>query len=291
MNYVSGLLFTLIIPFCQSNKTGIETNSNSKEDLTERTELSKPIKISAKKDYSTKLSLGKDGIVTDGGISITSEIIYDEAFGHNIFNDLLKKHVSTKGHVNYAGFQKDKEKLSTYINHLSKNLPTEEWSKPEKLAYWINAYNALTIDLMLKHPKIKSIKDIKNPWDQRLWKLGDKWYNLTEIEHDILRQMEEPRIHFTIVCASVSCPKLQNEAFTASNLEEQLTKATKEFLTDPSKNELSQDEIKLSKIFKWFSKDFEQKGSLIAFLNTYSTIEISESAKKSFKDWDWDLND
>lgn len=288
MNYVSVLLFTLIIAFCQSNKTGIETNSNSKEDLTKRIELSKPIKIPAKNDNSSKLNLVEDSAVRDENILTTAEI---EAFDHAVFNDLLKKYVSTKGNVNYSGFQKDTEKLSRYIHQLSKNQPTEHASKQEKLAYWINAYNALTIDLMLKHPEAKRIKDIKNPWDQRLWKLGDKWYNINEIEHDILRQMEEPRIHFAIVCASVSCPKLQNEAFTASNLEEQLTKATKEFLADSSKNELSQDEIKVSKIFKWFRKDFEQNGSLIAFLNTYSTIEISESAKKSFKDWDWDLND
>ena len=77
------------------------------------------------------------------------------------------------------------------------------------LAFWMNAYNALTIDLILRNYPVDSIKDIKNPWDQRLWKLGDKWYNLNQIEHDILRKMDEPRIHFGIVCASFSCPKLQ----------------------------------------------------------------------------------
>ena len=288
MKIVSALLFTLSITFFQGSQKDVETSSNLKEDLTDRIELLNSTKTLPKRYKSSTLKLGEDAAVKDEPILTTGEI---ETFDHTIFNNLLKKFVSTKGNVNYAGFQKETEKLSRYIDQLSKNQPTEHSSKPEKLAYWINAYNALTIDLMLKHPEAKSIKDIKNPWDQRLWKLGDKWYNLNEIEHDILRQMEEPRIHFTIVCASVSCPKLQNEAFTASNLEEQLTKATKEFLTDPSKNELSQDEIKLSKIFKWFRKDFEQNGSLIAFLNTYSTIEISESAKKSFKDWDWDLND
>jgi hypothetical protein len=89
----------------------------------------------------------------------------------------------------------------------------------------------------------------------------------------------------------VSCPKLQNEAFVATNLEEQLTHATKEFLADASKNELSKDNIKLSKIFKWFKKDFEGNGSLIDFLNTYSDITISPSARKSYKDYNWDLND
>ena len=103
--------------------------------------------------------------------------------------------------------------------------------------------------------------------------------------------MNEPRIHFAIVCASVSCPKLQNEAFGASNLEEQLSKATKEFLADTSKNQFSEDDIKISKIFKWFKKDFEVNGSLIDFINAYSSIKISASARKSYNDYNWDLND
>lgn len=288
MKIVSALLFTLSTTFFQGSQKDVETSSNLKEDLANRIELSNSTKTLPKRYKSSTLTLGEDAAVKDKPILTTAEI---ETFDHAIFNDLLKKYVSSKGNVNYAGFQKETEKLSRYIHQLSKNQPTTYASKPEKLAYWINAYNALTIDLMLKHPEAKRIKDIKNPWDQRLWKLGNKWYNLNEIEHDILRQMEEPRIHFAIVCASVSCPKLQNEAFTASNLEEQLTKATKEFLADTSKNELSKDEIKVSKIFKWFNKDFEQNGSLIAFLNTYASVEISERAKKSFKDWNWDLND
>ena len=103
--------------------------------------------------------------------------------------------------------------------------------------------------------------------------------------------MEEPRIHFAIVCASFSCPKLQNEAFTASKLEAQLTSATKAFLADTNRNEIASDRIKISKIFQWFSKDFKQDGDLIDFLNKYSETEISSNAKKSYKDYNWDLND
>lgn len=210
---------------------------------------------------------------------------------HSILSDLLKTHVSKNGNVDYYGFQKDKEKLSDYIDLLSKNFVKDYWTKEQKLAYWINAYNALTIDLILRNPTVKSIKDIEKPWDQRLWKLGDKWYSLNEIEHQILRKMEEPRIHFAIVCASVSCPKLQNEAFIAENLDEQLTRATKEFLSDPSKNILSENSLNLSKIFKWFAKDFKQGQSLVEFLNNYSDIEISKSAAIRYLDYNWDLND
>ncbi len=212
-------------------------------------------------------------------------------FDHSIWQELLENNVSVNGNVDYKGFKSDTKTLKIYIESLSNIMPTSDWPKNDKLAYWINAYNALTVDLILRSYPLKSIKDIKNPWDQRLWKLGDKLYNLNDIEHEILRKMNEPRIHFAIVCASVSCPKLQNEAFTASHLEAQLTNATKEFLADTSKNELSENSIKLSKIFKWFKKDFEQKGSLIDFLNTYSDLSISESAKKSYKDYNWNLND
>ncbi|MEZ4798012.1 MAG: DUF547 domain-containing protein [Flavobacteriaceae bacterium] len=210
---------------------------------------------------------------------------------HSKWNELLKKHVSNQGNVDYKGFKEDAKKLRSYINSLGDTIPNNNWSKEETLAYWINAYNALTVDLIIRNYPIKSIKDIKSSWKQRLWNFGKNNYNLDEIEHEILRNMNEPRIHFAIVCASYSCPKLQNEAFTAENLNMQLTKATKEFLADKNRNEISENDIKISKIFDWFSKDFTKNGSLIDFLNLYSEVNISPKAKKRFKDYKWDLNE
>ncbi|OEK08072.1 hypothetical protein A8C32_15415 [Flavivirga aquatica] len=212
-------------------------------------------------------------------------------FSHNIWNTLLQKHVSNQGNVNYKAFKNDRKLLSTYITTLSQNMPNTSWAKEDKLAYWINAYNAMTIDLILRYYPLKSIKNIKKPWDQRFWKLGDKWYNLNEIEHEILRKMNEPRIHFAIVCASFSCPKLQNKAFSALNLEEQLTTSTKQFLNDTKRNNISNNTLELSKIFKWFSSDFTKNQSLIQFLNKYTSVQISDKAKKHFKDYDWSLNE
>ncbi|RED50214.1 DUF547 domain-containing protein [Seonamhaeicola aphaedonensis] len=209
---------------------------------------------------------------------------------HQLWNNLLEKYVSNDGLVDYQGFKKDYIKLEEYITVLQNSLPKKESSKNYKLAYWINAYNAFTVDLILRHYPIKSIKEINKPWKQRLWKLEDKWYNLDEIEHQILRKMNEPRIHFAIVCASYSCPKLQNEAFTTFNLETQLRNATKEFLSDTERNEISENELKLSKIFQWFSKDFNN-GSLIDYLNVYTDVSISEKAKISYKDYSWNLNE
>lgn len=216
---------------------------------------------------------------------------FSQDLEHELWSELLAKHVSKSGKVNYKSFVKDTVKLKKYISYLAKNTPSKNTAKNEKLAYWINLYNALTVDLIVRHYPIKSIKDIKNPWKKRLWEAANLNYNLDEIEHGILRKMNEPRIHFAIVCASISCPKLQNQAYTADLLETQLIKATKEFLADNTKNEISKNELKLSKIFKWFSKDFETNGSVINFLNQYTTIKIYKDAKINYKDYNWNLNE
>jgi hypothetical protein len=217
--------------------------------------------------------------------------IKNQNFNHNLWTDLLQKHVSVNGNVNYKDLKANNQKLQEYIDLLSSNVPNVAWTKKEKLAYWINAYNALTVDLIIRNYPVKSIKDIDDPWEQRLWKLGDKTYSLEEIEHEILRKMNEPRIHFAIVCASYSCPKLQKNAFTAEGLEAQLTAATKEFLADPNRNEISENSIRISKIFDWFSKDFTENGSLIDFLNQYTKVNITPNAKKRYKDYNWALNE
>lgn len=230
-------------------------------------------------------------ILNTYNLEVNDENLPFQTVDHSKWNNLLTKYVTDDGNVNYQGFKADKKELTNYITHLSQFTPDDTWQKEETLAYWINAYNALTIDLILRNYPVKSIKDIKNPWEQRLWKLGNKWYNLEDIEHQILRKMNEPRIHFAIVCASYSCPKLQNKAFTSENLEIQLTNATKEFLSDTKRNEISQNHLKISKIFQWFSKDFKNDGSIIDFIDNYSSVDISPKAKISYKDYNWDLND
>lgn len=216
---------------------------------------------------------------------------FSQDLKHQLWSGLLAKHVSDSGEVNYKSFTKDSVKLKEYISYLAENTPSKNSAKTEKLAYWINLYNALTVDLIVRHYPIKSIKEIKNPWKQRLWIDSNLKYNLDEIEHDILRKMNEPRIHFAIVCASISCPKLQNQAYRADLLETQLTKATKEFLADNTKNEITKNELKLSKIFKWYNKDFETNGTIIDFINQYTTTTISEDVKINYKDYNWNLNE
>lgn len=155
----------------------------------------------------------------------------------------------------------------------------------------MNAYNAMTIDLILRHQPLESIKDIKKPWDQRFWKLGDKYYNLDEIEHKILRKMSDPRIHFGINCASFSCPPLLNEAFTAEKVDSQLDMLARKFINDSKRNTITADRVEISKIFDWFAKDFKTDGSVINYLNKYSETKILSDAKVRYMDYDWSLND
>lgn len=210
---------------------------------------------------------------------------------HQGFDQLLKKYVSTAGAVNYAGFKKDRVELDSYLKFLSKSVPTKVSTKDEKLAYWMNAYNAFTIKLVVNKYPVSSIKDISSkPWDIKFIKLADKTYSLNDIEHEILRKMNDPRIHVGINCASVSCPKLSNRAFTAANVNEELNKLVRVFLMDKSKNRIKQDEIAISKIFSWFKDDFTQKGTLIDWINAYADIKVKPTAKVSYLKYDWNLN-
>lgn len=220
-----------------------------------------------------------------------NEISISKKMCHDSWDLFLKKHVNDNGVVDYKSIKNDEAALNLYLTSLSKNTPDDSWSKDEKMAYWINVYNAFTIKLIIDHYPISSIKDIEKPWDIKFIELGKNIYSLNDIEHEILRKMDDPRIHFGIVCASISCPKLQNEAFVASKLNSQLNSATKEFLADSSRNNLSENTIEISKIFKWFLKDFNKDGTLIDFLNKYSDVTISPNTKKTFKEYNWNLNE
>lgn len=210
---------------------------------------------------------------------------------HQQWNSLLQKYVSPSGKVNYKGFKKDEKALQSYLSNLSNNLPAKSDSKNAVLAYWINVYNAYTVKLIIDNYPLKSIKDIKNPWGNKFFTLGTKKYSLEEVEHEILRKMNEPRIHFAIVCASFSCPNLSNSAFTENNVESKLNAATKSFVNDKTKNTIAKDKVEISKIFDWFAGDFKTKGSVIDYLNKYSTTKIDNNAKVNYKEYNWALNE
>jgi hypothetical protein len=221
----------------------------------------------------------------------TSTQTDSQSLDHSIWDKLLKKYVANNGNVDYKGFKTESNKLNDYINYLASQVPSKEWSINEQLAYFINVYNANTIKLIIDNYPINSIKDISNPWRKDRLKIGEKDYSLADIENGILRKMNEPKIHFAINCASYSCPKLLNTAYTFDNVQELMERATREFINNPEKNNISTENPKLSEIFKWYKSDFTENGSLVDYINQYADIKISAETKVDYLDYNWNLNE
>ena len=236
-------------------------------------------------------------------LSISVNFVIAQKISHREFDALLKKYVSSEGKVNYKGFVKDSVVLNKYLNLLTKTPPDEKtWTREDQMCFWINAYNAFTIKLVVQYYPVSSIKDIgsiiqipfvNTPWDIKFVQIGKDKMDLNSIEHGILRKrFGDPRIHMALVCASKSCPILLNEAYLPDLLDNQLNRQTKQFLASPSRNKISADKLQLSMIFKWYEADFSKKGgSITSFVNSYSAIKIKDNAKISYLDYDWGLNE
>lgn len=209
---------------------------------------------------------------------------------HQAFNNLLQKYVSNDGKVNYKGLKNDKAALETYITTLAKQIPDNTWSKNAALAYWINAYNAFTLKLIVDNYPVKSITNLSGgkPWDVKNIELAGKKYSLNNIENDIIRPTyKDARIHFAVNCAAVSCPPLSNTAFTEANINDLLNTRTKNFINS-SANTITASKIRISKIFDWYKADFED---VPAFINKYSTIKTITNTGIEFNEYNWNLNE
>ena len=159
------------------------------------------------------------------------------------------------------------------------------------MAYWINAYNAFTVKLILDHYPVGSIMDIKSgkPWDWKWIKLGDKTYSLNEIEHQVLRpQFKDARIHFAVNCAARSCPPLLNRAWTAANLNNWLDQQAGKFINNAKYNQISAAGAKISKIFEWYAEDFGP--NIIDYLNKFSRTAVKTGAPVTYLEYNWELN-
>lgn len=211
---------------------------------------------------------------------------------HSEWDRLLNKHVNQQGFVDYKGFQNDRTQLKHYLHQLSELNPDDDWSVQELLAYYINLYNAATVKLILDNYPTNSIKDIDNAFTKAFVTIGNKELSLGGIENGVLRKMNEPRIHFAINCASLSCPKLLDEAYTAGSINEQLEKVTSEFINS-GQNMITKQNPKLSKLFDWYGSDFKVDGNknIIAYINQYSTTKIDPNTDYSFIEYNWNLNE
>jgi hypothetical protein len=240
---------------------------------------------------------------------------------HKAWDDLLKKHVvyvenGNASRVDYAGFMRDRAALRSVLDayeSVNRN-EFDAWTKPQQQAFLINAYNAFTIEKILqRYPRIKSIRDFGtvfgNPWKDKFFKLFGAPAYLDMIEHEILRKegvYDEPRVHVAVVCASIGCPMLRNEAFLPERMEAQLEDAMRRFMSDRTRNRYNAPARKLevSRIFDWYGKDFEKGhkgfGSLRQTFARYAD-QLADGADREivrglqaeigFLEYDWALND
>ena len=209
---------------------------------------------------------------------------------HSSWDALLSKYVNASGKVNYKGLKSDIEVLNSYLEML-KNVDVGNLKRNEKLAFWINAYNAFTVKKIVDNYPISSITKLDGgkPWDVKWIKLDGRTLSLNNIENDIIRpEFNEPRIHFAVNCAAKSCPPLLNKAWTGSNLEKYLEIQAAAFINSSRYNDIKSNQINVSKIFEWYGGDF---GGLIDYLNKYSKTTIKPNASISYKEYDWALNE
>ena len=225
---------------------------------------------------------------------------------HALFTRVLEAHVS-EGLVDYVGLANNKD-FPAYIQSLESVCAADydTWSRDEKLAYWINVYNAYTLRLILDNYPLKSIRSIgfipfsafKKSFIPTTLEGEDGLISLSRVENKILRaKFNEPRIHFAINCASASCPELSNSAYRARDLSAQLERAARSFLADPARNRWSADTgtLYLSAIFKWFSGDFEgSAGSVQAYVERLWPAAWGDAPGKAlnieYLSYDWSLN-
>jgi len=200
--------------------------------------------------------------------------------------------------VDYEALVDEPELLNDYIEAMT-SLDPREYNRAEQFAYWVNVYNALTLDVIVRNYPTTSIRKISalGPWDTDVATIAGQTVTLNDIEHRILRaNWDEHRIHFAVNCASIGCPNVQPTAFTATNTEELLQTAAVEYLQHPRGLRASEDGLVLSSIFEWYKGDFgnteqEVLATLSQYLSDEQRTKVTELSGKVSYDYDWGLND
>lgn len=246
-------------------------------------------------------------------LSFISSAAFSFDHSHAQFTEVLKKY-NKDGLINYKDLKSNPESLNAYLKSLKNVSPVDfkTWSQNEKLAFWINAYNANTLKAIIDNHPIQSsflkgaiypknsIRQINGVWDKIKFGVLGKEMTLNEIEHDTIRKnFKEPRIHMALVCAALGCPRLRTEAYEASRLQEQLSDDAQRFLKLPFQFKIDQENniVYLSSIFKWFGDDFlEKHGSVINFIiKNVNEADAAYLKKGTFEtkylDYDWTLNE
>ena len=227
----------------------------------------------------------------------------DHQAWQEILDTYLVKEASGVNLFKYSSVSdSDHKKLKTYIDGLAAIDP-RQYNRNQQMAYWINLYNALTIDVVLDAYPVKSILKIggsffsPGPWNKKYLKISGQKVSLNDIEHGILRPIwKDSRIHYAVNCASYSCPNLSATAYTAGNLDDQLTMAAKDYINNPRGITVDGEDLMLSKIFDWYQVDFgKNESELLQELAQHAEPELAERLKNHDGDIDyeynWDLNE
>lgn len=233
---------------------------------------------------------------------------------HAVWTEILAEHV-VDDRFDYAALSKDRSKLDTYLHALAAVTPAdhEAWTREQRYAFWINAYNAWTVHLIVKNYPLDSIRDLgtifNKVWDKRFVAMQNfdlegkgRKLSLNEVEHEILRPVfEDARVHAAINCASVGCPPLRAEAFRPAVLNEQLEAQVRAWLADTRRNRFDPEKnvIEVSQIFDWFGEDFvRDAGSVEAWIARYAPAEVAKwlttegvEPRKRYLDYSWRLNE
>ena len=220
-----------------------------------------------------------------------------DVIDHSGFEALLEKYVDDEGRVAYATWQKNEEdlrKLRGYVDKIAEADPSDHGDEA-KLAFYINAYNATVLGSIINHWPTASPMKIKGFFKVETHPIAGEEMTLDTLEHGLIRKkFDEPRIHFVLVCAAKSCPRLRQQALTADNLEATLQAAAEEFI--PRATELTEGKIRTSQLFNWFAEDFEESaGSVRAYLAKYTDGKVKEAlgdeeVEVEFTEYDWAVN-
>ncbi|NNK00850.1 MAG: DUF547 domain-containing protein [Desulfatitalea sp.] len=218
---------------------------------------------------------------------------------HAIFGNLLEQYVQG-GVVDYSGFKAEETVLDRYLDKMA-DIDPAQLSRNEQMAFYINLYNAWTIKLILsKYPNIASIKELgglfRTPWEKKIVHLNGRKVTLDDIEHQVLRpEFQDPRIHFAVNCASKSCPPPINRPYSGPHLDGQLDQATAAFINDPGRNYFDNGTLYVSRLFKWYRKDFES--GIVEFFKRYARGELKKQIAAAdanldvaYLPYDWSLN-
>jgi hypothetical protein len=228
---------------------------------------------------------------------------------HSLWDAFVNTYVQNSpdgiNRVRYAGVAaEDRNALLAYIEQLSQ-LPIRQYARNEQLAYWINLYNAVTVSVVLEHYPVESIRQINispgffamGPWSRKLLVIEDQAVSLNDIEHRILRPLwQDPRLHYALNCASLGCPNLQNQAFTAANVEQLLEAGAREFINHPRGVTVKKGRLYVSSIYNWFRVDFgDSQQAVIQHLRKYASPQLADALAPLTRikgdDYDWQLND